>query len=200
MAGECACRFQAARYRFPPWRLQRVRMQDDFDWLLEQEIPHLRRYAMALCGDAAEADDLVQDCLERALRKRWLWMRQGRLRSWLFRMLYRVYLNDRRDRRHECAHLSLDQLVAEPAQAPRQLQRVECLDTIAAMGRLPEEQRSAILLVALEDLSYEEAAWVLRIPVGTLRSRIARGRGTLRALCEAGAPPAEAPVALRRVK
>ena len=178
-----------------------MRTQDDFDWLLEQEIPHLRRYAMALCGHEAEADDLVQDSPERALRKRWLWQRQGRLRSWLFRMLYRVHLNRRRDQRHERAQLPLDQLAAEPAQAPRQLQRMECLDTIAALGRLPEDQRSAILLVALEDLSYEEAAWVLRIPVGTLRSRIARGRAALRELCEAAAAlPGDASANLRRVK
>lgn len=172
--------------------------QDDFDWLLAQEIPHLRRYALALCGADAEADDLVQDCLERALRKRWLWLRQGRLRSWLFRMLYRIHLNRRRDQRHERAHLPLDELAIEPAQTGGQVQRAECLDTLSAMRHLPEEQRSAILLVALEDLSYEEAAWVLRIPVGTLRSRIARGRGTLRGLCES--PSQAAPTLLRRVK
>lgn len=177
-----------------------MRAQDDFDWLLEQEIPHLRRYAMALCGDDAEADDLVQDCLERALRKRWLWLRQGRLRSWLFRVLYRVHLNRRRDGRRERAHLSLDELAVEPAQVARQVLRVECLDMLSAMQRLPEEQRNAILLIALEDLSYEEAAWVLRIPIGTLRSRIARGRGTLRELCELPAPSAAVPAVLRRVK
>lgn len=177
-----------------------MRAQDDFDWLLEQEIPHLRRYAMALCGDDAEADDLVQDCLERALRKRWLWLRQGRLRSWLFRMLYRLHLNRRRDARHERAHLSLDDLAVEPAQAARQVQRAECLDMLTALQRLPAEQRNAILLIALDDLSYEEAAWVLRIPIGTLRSRIARGRSTLRELCELPAPLATAPAVLRRVK
>src|SRR5690606_21914295 len=116
----------------------------------------------------AEADDLVQDCLERALRKRWLWLRQGRLRSWLFRMLCRLHLNRRRDQRHERAHLSLEELTVEPAQAARQVQRAECLDMLAAVQRLPEDQCSAILLIALEDLSYEEAAWVLRIPIGTL--------------------------------
>ncbi|MEC9365102.1 MAG: sigma-70 family RNA polymerase sigma factor [Pseudomonadota bacterium] len=172
---------------------------DDFDWLLEQEIPHLRRYAMALCGHDAEADDLVQDCLERALRKRCLWLRQGRLRSWLFRMLYRIYLNRRRDQRHERAHLSLDGLALEPAQAATQLPYAECLDMLLALRHLPEEQRSAILLIALEDLSYEEAAWVLRVPIGTLRSRIARGRAVLRSLCEPSVQ-ATAPVVLRRVK
>lgn len=186
-----------------------MRTRDDFDWLLEHEIPHLRRYATALCGDAAEADDLVQDCLERALRKHRLWRRQGRLRSWLFRMLYRVYLNGRRDRLRQPAHQGLDQLTVEPSQPACQVQRIECLDTIEALAQLPEEQRVAILLVALEDLSYDEAAWVLRIPVGTLRSRIARGRSTLRELCAVGgeygvqsanAEPTGVAVPLRRIK
>lgn len=183
--------------------------QDDFEWLLEQEIPHLRRYAHALTGHQAEADDLVQDCLERALRKRRLWKRRGRLRSWLFRVLYRVFLNRRRDNRRFAAHLALDQAGVEPAEPGRQLQHMEYLDTIDALDRLPTRQREAILLVALEDLSYDEAAWVLRIPVGTLRSRISRGRSKLHELSQADNGPADnteqstktaAAVGLRRVK
>lgn len=186
-----------------------MHVEDDFDWLLEQEIPHLRRYAAALTGGGAQAevDDLVQDCLERALRKRRLWTREGRLRSWLFRMLYHVYLNRQRDNRRERAHLSLDQLTIEPSQPARQVQRAECIDMFEALDQLPDEQRDAILLVALEDMSYDEAAWVLRIPVGTLRSRISRGRSTLRQWCEMQMPaePAEerrgaGAVVLRRVK
>jgi RNA polymerase sigma-70 factor, ECF subfamily len=165
----------------------------DFEWLLEQEIPHLRRFAHALTGDPTEADDLVQDCLERALRKWFLWRRRGRLRSWLFRVLYRVFLNDRRGRGPERSGSAL--LEPGPAAAPP---TIECVDTVHALERLGEEQRTAILLVALEDLSYEEAARVMRIPVGTLRSRIHRGRERLRELTgtEQTAP---APV-LRAVK
>lgn len=66
-----------------------------FEQQICDQIPHLRRYATALCGDPGAADDLVQDCLERALRKRHLWRPSGRLRSWLFRMLYRLYINQR---------------------------------------------------------------------------------------------------------
>ncbi len=69
--------------------------REEFDWLLSREIPHLRRYAYALVHDPVSADDLVQDCLERALRKRHLWQPRGRVRGWLFRILYRTYLNDR---------------------------------------------------------------------------------------------------------
>lgn len=179
--------------------------QDDYDWLLQQEIPHLRRYAGALTNNPAEADDLVQDCLERALRKRRLWQRQGRLRSWLFRMLYRIYLNQRRGRRASAVHVPLTQLGVAAAQPARDGQRLECRDTVVAMAELPDDQRVAILLLALEDLSYEEAAWVLRIPVGTLRSRISRGRQRLRELCEHEQPdngrePERGTAVLRRVK
>lgn len=178
---------------------------DDYEWLLQQEIPHLRRYAGALTNNAAEADDLVQDCLERALRKRRLWQRQGRLRSWLFRMLYRIYLNQRRGRRASATHVPLSQPGIATAQPARSGQQLECRDTVVAMAGLPEDQRAAILLLALEDLSYEEAAWVLRIPVGTLRSRISRGRQRLRELCDYeetanGREPEGRTTILRRVK
>ncbi len=174
--------------------------RDNFEWLLEQEIPHLRRYALSLTSDPSEADDLVQDCLERALQKWRRWQAQGRLRSWLFRMLFRVHLNRRRGQKHERAHQSLDDLTVEPAQAAQQQSRAECFDIIRAMEQLPEDQKQAIVLVALEDMNYGEAAWVLRIPVGTLRSRISRGRSVLRAMC--GEQMLEAPqrTALRRVK
>lgn len=177
--------------------------RDEFDWMLAAEIPHLRRYARTLAGHPAEADDLVQDCLERAMRKWRLWRGKARLRSWLFRMLYRQYLNGRRDNRHHDAAVPLE-VVAEPPDrdnaGPSQL---EVRDTMRGLQTLPAAQREAIVLMAVEDLSYEEAAWVLRVPVGTLRSRLARGREQLRQLQEAK-PESEASAAeqppLRRVK
>lgn len=152
------------------------------------QIPHLRRYALALCGDPAQADDLVQDCLERALRKRHLWRPGGRLRAWLFRMLYRLYLNQRASapRRREVTDPDAGQ---DQAVAPRQEDHAECLRALEDLDRLPTEQRAALLLVALENPGYREAARILGIKVGTLRSRLSRARETLREQRDRAAEP-----------
>ena len=169
---------------------------DDVKWAIAREIPHLRRYARALLRDADAADDLVQDCLERALRKRHLWGRRGRLRSWLFSVLYRVHLNKARSQRHAPTAVGVDRIDAVMAQPARQEKHMECRDIADALTLLPEEQRAPILLIALDGLPYDEAASVLGIPIGTLRSRLSRGRETLRALRTARARRP----ALRRVK
>lgn len=159
------------------------------DFLDEVEtcVPALRRYARALTRDADRADDLVQDCLERAIRKRSLWRPTGPLRAWLFRILLNVYRNDlRRDRRTPMS-IPIDTMASEPPSPADQPGRLALADTARALDRLTAEQREALLLVALEGLSYAEAASVLEIPLGTLMSRIARAREALRALLEA--PP-----------
>lgn len=171
--------------------------RDEFDWLLSREIPHLRRYAFALVHDPVSADDLVQDCLERALRKWWLWKPSGRIRSWLFRMLYRIYLNQAGTRRRDAALLPLADNHELVSVMSRQSLAIELREIGSAINRLPDDQRAAILLVALEDVNYDEAAWILGIPVGTLRSRLSRGRETLRAAAS-DEEPEEIP--LRRVK
>lgn len=157
--------------------------RDRFEALLAPEISHLRRYARTLTRDTAHADDLVQDCLERALRKWHRWQMQGPLRSWLFRILYRLYLNHLRSGHYRRGERSLDTLAIEPAQMDRQQGYAECVDIINAMRWIAADQREAILRVALDDLSYDEAAGSLGIPVGTVRSRISRGRTQLRLLC-----------------
>lgn len=156
---------------------------EELPWLIAREAPRLRRYAGSLVrGDAAAADDLVQDCLERALRKRHLWQRRGSMRSWLLRMLHNLYVNRVKGRRTEALLDDLGEttaglaLSAEPA---RQVARVELREMLEALGRLPAEQRETILLVVLEGVSYDEAAWILGVPVGTVRSRLARGRKAL---------------------
>jgi RNA polymerase sigma-70 factor, ECF subfamily len=182
---------------FTHWARGRIATRmDEFSWLITREIPRLRRYARALAGDVDKADDLVQDCLERALRKRHLRPRYGSLRAWLMRMLYNIYLNDAPRRRRERKSISMEG-------ADRQLEghehpemHMKCHNIAAALDRLPAEQRAAIILIALEGLAYDEAAWTLGIPVGTLRSRLSRGRETLRILQEN--PPHSA--RLRRVK
>jgi RNA polymerase sigma-70 factor, ECF subfamily len=155
---------------------------DELQGLIAHEIPHLRRYARTLLRDTDAADDLVQDCLERALRKRQLWRRQGSMRSWLFRMLYHVFVNTTHTRRRARLVVPLEAIAPIMAESPRQEKYVECRDITAALAQLPEPQYTAISLIALEGLSYDEAAWILGVPIGTLRSRLSRGRETLRTL------------------
>lgn len=170
----------------------------DFNRRICAEIPHLRRYARALCGDTDQADDLVQDCLERAMRKRHLWRPAGRLRAWLFRVLYRLFLNNRdaaRNRREVLRAQPGDEQAVHAAVGEAQ---VYCFEVLAAVDRLPDHQRAALLLIALEAPGYREAAWMLGIRVGTLRSRIARAREQVRTQLETDR--ATAAQALRRVK
>jgi RNA polymerase sigma-70 factor (ECF subfamily) len=144
-------------------------------------IPRLRRYARALVGDRATADDLVQDTLERALNKFHLWKRGTDLRAWLFTVMHNVHVNQIRSRREL---LTLDAEALElPVRAAHDAS-LEARDVERALLRLPVEQREVLLLVVLEDLSYEEAAAALGIPIGTVMSRLSRGREKLRGLME----------------
>ena len=154
----------------------------DFNRRLEREIPRLRRYARALTRNMVLADDLVQETLMRAVRKQHLWQPGTDLHAWLFMIMHNQYANQiKRIMRDsaiielkECAH----NLVAttDPT-ASRQLRELE-----RALGELPEEQREVILLVGLEGMSYDQAAAILNVPVGTIRSRLSRGREALRKL------------------
>lgn len=147
---------------------------------IEAAIPSLRRYAHALVHDRDAAEDLVQDTLERAIARRGQWRRDGPVKGWLFRIL----LNRYRDllRRARPRLVAVDALVAEPAQAGGQEGHLALREVHAAIGRLPPDQRAALLLVALEGMSFEQAAKLLDVPVGTLMSRLARARATLRSL------------------
>lgn len=168
---------------------------DELRWMIARQIPHLRRFALALTRDEDRADDLVQDCLERALRKRHLWHRRGSLRSWMFRLLYRIHADHKRSRWRERATETVEAM-GETALPPEQERRVDCRNIAEALDRLPADQRSAILLVALEGLPYDQAAAILGIPIGTLRSRLSRGRESLRQTYTASAGQ----TVLRRVK
>lgn len=154
----------------------------DFLDEVEAAVPALRRYARALTRDIDSADDLVQDCLERAIRKRALWRPTGPVRAWLFRMLLNLYRNERRGQRRRGAVVSLDDMPAEPAAAPPQPGHLALAEVERALGQLPDEQREALLLVVLEGASYAEAAAILDIPAGTLMSRLGRARASLRLL------------------
>ena len=149
---------------------------------IEAEIPRLRRYARALTRDVVSADDLVQDCLTRALGKLHLWQEGSDLRAWLFTILHNQYVNHIRRAVREGATVALNETEPMLSRAPQQGKRLELRDLERAIAQLPEEQRSVILLVALEGMRYEEVAAVLDVPVGTIRSRLSRGREALRRL------------------
>jgi RNA polymerase sigma-70 factor (ECF subfamily) len=148
-------------------------------------IPRLRRYARALAGERTAADDLVQDTLERAWSKLHLYRRGTDLRAWLFTVMHNVYVNQRRAARPSTP---LDDEMQELAQPVRETDTLVLRDLDAAIRRLPPEQREVLLLVALEDMSYAEAAEALEIPIGTVMSRLARAREKLRAMLS-GLPP-----------
>ncbi|HEV7275708.1 MAG TPA: sigma-70 family RNA polymerase sigma factor [Devosiaceae bacterium] len=156
---------------------------------IEACVPALRRYARALTRNADRADDLVQDCLERAIRKRRLWAPSGPLRAWLFKILLNLYRNDARHQRRRGDHLSLDTLLVEPSIPAPQPGRIALAEMARAIDQLGEEQRQALLLVVLGGSSYEEAASSLGIPTGTLMSRLSRARTSLRALTGSGEEP-----------
>ena len=157
---------------------------NDADSIVEL-IPRLRRYARALAGDRIAADDLVQDTLERAWSKFHLYRRGTDLRAWLFTVMHNVYVNQLRASRPAAP---LDDDLPELAQPAREADGLVLRDLDAAIRRLPPEQREVLLLVALEDMSYDEAAGTLGIPIGTVMSRLARAREKLRAMLS-GLPP-----------
>lgn len=146
---------------------------------IEGHIPSLRRYARALTSNADTADDLVQDCLERAIRKKNLWRPTGALKSWLFKMLLNIHRNNIRRSRFT-NHAPIDDLLVEPSIAASQPDRLALNEVASAMQKLPADQHEALLLVVLEGMSYTEAAKALQIPPGTLMSRLGRARAALR--------------------
>jgi RNA polymerase sigma-70 factor (ECF subfamily) len=150
--------------------------------LFEAELPRLRRYARALARDAARADDLVQSCLTRAVAKQPLWQEGTDLRAWLFTILHNQHVNDVRRSAREAASVSVDELAPVLPVEPNAMDRLQLRDLHRALGRLPEEQRQVILLVGLEGMRYEQVAQILNIPIGTVRSRLSRGRDMLRVL------------------
>jgi RNA polymerase sigma-70 factor (ECF subfamily) len=143
-------------------------------------IPRLERYARVLTRDVIAADDLVQDCLARALEKVHMWEPGTDLRAWLFTILYRQYISHARRVARRREDVELPESHRSLALSANQTARLELRDLECALARLPEEQRTVILLVGLEGMAYDEAASLVKVPVGTVRSRVARGRESLR--------------------
>lgn len=167
----------------------------DFITDLESCIPSLRRYARALLRDGERADDLVQDCLERALSRRHLWRGGATLRPWLFKIMHNVFASQARAQASRPRPQPIDQLADGVAVPADQGHRLALAEMARALASLPEEQRRTVLLVALEGLSYQDVAQVMDVPVGTVMSRLSRARERLRTLTAAEPGPT-----LRRIK
>ena len=144
--------------------------------LIVPYIPNLRRYARALVGDRDGADDLVQDTLERAVRKFHLW-KPGDLRAWLFSIMHNVFVNQLKARKIAPEVEIDEEMIA--ARIPTATS-ADVLDLQRALGTLAPEQREVVLLVALEDMTYADVSRALGIPIGTVMSRLSRGREKLR--------------------
>jgi RNA polymerase sigma-70 factor (ECF subfamily) len=156
----------------------------DLARLLQNEIPRLRRYTRALTRDPARADDLVQSCLARAIAKEHLWEPGTDLRAWLFTILHNQNVNEIRRSAREGVVMAVEDVAPVLTVAPRAGASLQLRDLERAIRLLPEEQRQVILLVGLEGMRYEEVAAVLDIPIGTVRSRLSRGREMLRRLMD----------------
>lgn len=148
--------------------------------LIVEHIPRLRSYARALVGDRYVADDLVQDTLERAWNKFYLWRPGSDLRAWLFTIMHNVFVNQARRRRYE-VELLMEEVPVVPVRAT-QSEQLEVQDVDRALRKLSAEQREVVLLVAVEQLSYDEASRALDIPIGTVMSRLSRARERMRQL------------------
>jgi RNA polymerase sigma-70 factor (ECF subfamily) len=168
---------------------------DDFGRLIEQEVPRLRRYAHALVRDPERADDLVQDCLERAWRKSHLWVRRTNLRGWLMTILHNLHANAARKHHSTPLTVSLEDADHPPATPPTQTEEISARAMHEALQRLPPDQQQVLLLVGMEQMHYAEVAAQLKIPIGTVMSRLFRARERMRVLLADTTRPT-----LRRVK
>ena len=156
-------------------------MRDAHDQLIAC-IPRLRRYARALVGDRARADDLVQDTMERGWKHLAAWRHDGDMRAWLFSIMHNVYVDQMR------RPALVTEALADASSADIFMDResdedstIAFADLEAGLRMLPDEQREILLLVALEEMPYEEVAMTLNVPIGTVMSRLSRARQKLRA-------------------
>lgn len=155
---------------------------NDFGRLVEAQIPRLRRYARALTRDLIRADDLVQNCLTRAIAKQHLWQPGTEVRAWLFTIMHNQHVNEIRRSVREGANVPIEDAAPVLTIQSNALAALQLRDLKRALGKLAPEQRQVILFVGLEGMRYEEVASILDIPIGTVRSRLWRGRDQLRKL------------------
>ncbi|MGV8933049.1 MAG: RNA polymerase sigma factor [Gallionellaceae bacterium] len=166
---------------------------DSMNAIVTEQIPRLRRYARALTGDRTQADDLVQDTLERAWSKLHMWRRDSDMRAWMFSIMHNTFINH--IRKKQPVTVSMDEDALDVPTRATQEDTLHIRDLDSAIAKLPHEYREVILLIGLEQMSYEEVAKVLAIPMGTVMSRLSRGRERLRNIMAGESTPV-----LRRVK
>lgn len=169
----------------------------EFNSILISYVPVLRRYARALVHNKTDADDLVQDCLVRALSKMHLFQPGTNLKAWLLSIVHNIFLDGtRKAKRTRDFVTAVTSMEHGNVTRPNQFHRIELMDISTALAALPAAQRSTLLLIALQGLSYEETAKITGVPVGTVRSRLSRGRSSLTlmmngTICEEGAAVAK---------
>lgn len=162
--------------------------------LIVEHIPRLRRYARALLHNPATADDLVQDTLERAWAKRALWRQGSDLRAWLFTIMHNVFVNQFHRRVAMPVAIGFDEIAPVAASASAE-ENVVLRDLSSALTQLNPDLREVVFLVGVEQMSYQEVANLIGTPIGTVMSRLSRGRERLRLLLEGETLPT-----LRRIK
>jgi RNA polymerase sigma-70 factor (ECF subfamily) len=153
---------------------------------ITEHIISLRRYARVLVGNSADADDLVQECVARVLAQMRAWRPVRDLRAYLFATLHNVFIDGNRRRRAASLEIPIEDATASIVIPANQMLRLELRDLLEALSQIPPEQREVVLLVGLEGMSYLEAANVLGVPIGTVMSRLSRGREALRRLTSHG--------------
>jgi RNA polymerase sigma-70 factor (ECF subfamily) len=151
-----------------------------------RELPYLRRFARALTANAANADDIVHDCVVKALENSEKFEPGTNLRAWLFTILRNGFISDIRRARRRLAETDSPRWAIGGIAAPSQEGALLLHRLQAAMNRLPHEQRTVLALVVVEGMNYDQAATVLKLPVGTVRSRLSRARQALREIVEGG--------------
>jgi RNA polymerase sigma-70 factor (ECF subfamily) len=166
--------------------MSRGDVRTQFNDALIGQLPALRRYAVALCGSAVMGDDLVQDCIERALKQSDQLRDSKRIAAWLRSILHNLFMDELRRRRSRGIEEDIAELTDDFALSVPAADRAEFHEFTAAMDTLGAEHRQILLLVGLEGLSYREIAQELRIPIGTVMSRLARARSSLRHALENG--------------
>ncbi len=160
-------------------------MPQDFSTRIIAEVPHLRRFARGLCGDASLADDLVQDCLERSLKKQHLYDIHRPLRAWLYAILRNIHVSQWRRASQFGVMTDVSDLgEQQPSVAPLQEQNLSIMLITQALDKLPHQQREVLVMISLEEMSYKEAAEIIGVPIGTIMSRLSRARATLHQLLE----------------
>ena len=187
---ESAVRLRLTGKRRDVTRDAQGRRMSELSLQIEQHIPRLRRYALVLAGDPTRAEDILQDCLERAWAKQHLFRPGSDLRAWLFTILHNVHANAARRYRTAPALVPLEDVSPVRPIRPTQLDELELDGLKDALTQLPEEQRQVLLMVGMEQMRYAEVSQILGVPIGTVMSRLHRARERLReVLAHQHAPP-----------